>query len=261
MFDVKRAAKDMLKKKGKGKGSKLDVYDLQDLLVYAMLDGTIDSVEMQGLKDIKRYTYGNMTEDAVKVYNGFMEGLLGKRGSIGLRIDFPKTIEAILARNVQNGLQKMIYPRQITYLLYEIIHDGYVSKNRMKALFEMLEYKKSFSADALEIFTKFAIAYEKEMMKRFPKEPAKKPGVQKRGRSSSTKVHDLSPDAYRQCGTCAGSGQTTCSSCYGMGGRSETRMDYDWDGTPIYREEFIPCMCNGGYTTCGTCGGSGSVYK
>lgn len=261
MFDVKKEAKEMLKKKGKWKDSKLDVYDLQDLLVYAMMDGTIDSTEMQGLKEIKRYSIGNMTEDAVKVYNDFMDGVQGRRKAIGIRIDFPKTIEAILARNVKKGLQKKIYPRQMTYLLYEIVHDGYVSKDRVNALWLMLEYKEYFSPEAWEIFAKFGTAYEKEMMKRFPKETAKKPVQPKRHITTSTKVHDLSPDTYRQCGACYGSGRTTCSSCYGMGGRSETRVDYDWDGTPIYRQEFISCMCNGGYTTCGTCGGSGSVYK
>ena len=258
MFDVKQEAKEMLKKKGKGQDSKLDVYDLQDLLVYAMMDGTIDSEEMKGLKAIVRYKFYNMTADAVAVYESFMEGLEGKKGAIGLRIDFAKTIQNILDRNTDQGLMKKIYPRQMTYLLYEIIHDGYVSRNRINALQQILEFKESFTPRAWDIFRTFALAYEEEMLKRFPQEKQK---PQERRTNSSTKVHDLSPDTYRQCGACAGSGQVTCPSCYGMGGRSETRVDYDWDGTPIYREEFIPCMCNGGYSVCGTCGGSGSVYK
>ena len=82
-------------------------------------------------------------------------------------------------------------------------------------------------------------------------------------RTSSTprQVHDMAPDLYRQCGACAGSGRTTCSACGGTGGRSESRVDYDWEGNPTYNSEWISCSCAGGQVVCGTCGGSGSTSK
>ena len=79
--------------------------------------------------------------------------------------------------------------------------------------------------------------------------------------AGSTQVHVLAPDLYKQCSSCYGSGQSTCSSCGGMGGRTETRIDYDYDNNPIYREEWISCFCSGGYVSCGICGGSGSTYR
>ena len=248
----------MLKKKNIGRDSKLDAYDLQDLLVFTMLDAKIDSVEMQGLKDIERYKYYNMTDEAIKAYEDFMAGVQGKTGAKGLRIDFIQTIHNILEANSKQGFDKLIYRRQMTYLLYELVFDGYVSKQRLDVLKEMNRYKAYFSSSALKIFNEFASAYNKRIIHLFPQEtPPSSPSRN----TQSTKVHDLSPNSYAQCGYCYGSGNVTCQSCNGMGGRYETRIDYDWDGSPIYREEFIPCMCNGGYTTCGTCGGSGSVYR
>ncbi|MEZ4886226.1 MAG: hypothetical protein R3E32_15940 [Chitinophagales bacterium] len=76
------------------------------------------------------------------------------------------------------------------------------------------------------------------------------------------KVHDLDPQNYRQCPSCYGSGRTTCSSCGGSGGRSESRVDYDWNNNPIYRTEWVACYsCSGGQSTCSRCGGSGTVNK
>lgn len=77
----------------------------------------------------------------------------------------------------------------------------------------------------------------------------------------SSQVHVLAPDLYKQCPNCSGSGQTTCSSCGGMGGRYETRIEYDYENNPIYRDEWVSCFCAGGYVTCGVCGGSGSVHR
>ena len=79
--------------------------------------------------------------------------------------------------------------------------------------------------------------------------------------SGSQQVHVLAPELYRQCTYCYGSGQTSCSSCGGVGGRSESRIEYDYDNNPVYREEWISCFCNGGYASCGVCGGSGSVAR
>lgn len=79
--------------------------------------------------------------------------------------------------------------------------------------------------------------------------------------SGSPHVHVLAPDLYEQCGACSGSGQTTCSSCGGMGGRSETRIEYDYENNPMYREEWISCFCSGGYVSCGVCGGAGSISR
>lgn len=79
--------------------------------------------------------------------------------------------------------------------------------------------------------------------------------------SGSSQVHVLAPELYTQCSYCAGSGRTTCSSCGGSGGRSESRIEYDYDNNPTYRDEWISCFCNGGYVSCGICGGSGSVAR
>lgn len=68
------------------------------------------------------------------------------------------------------------------------------------------------------------------------------------------------PATEKQCPACAGSGVQTCSACNGMGGHSETRIDYDWDNNPIYGEEWVTCgYCNGGYASCSLCGGDGTV--
>lgn len=40
----------------------------------------------------------------------------------------------------------------------------------------------------------------------------------------------------QQCPTRAGSGVVSCSACNGSGGRSETRIEYDWENNPVYRE-------------------------
>ena len=106
-----------------------------------------------------------------------------------------------------------------------------------------------------------------ELKKRLPKNAFKRP--EKREKSSTQQkktpvrhVHDMDPDHHQQCGTCCGSGKVTCSSCNGMGGRSESRVDYDWENNPTYRDEWVSCYsCNGGYSTCSGCGGSGSVPK
>jgi hypothetical protein len=65
----------------------------------------------------------------------------------------------------------------------------------------------------------------------------------------------------RQCPACAGSGQTTCGSCGGMGGRYQSNVEYDYDATPIYRDEWVGCFCSGGYVACGVCNGSGTVFR
>ena len=65
----------------------------------------------------------------------------------------------------------------------------------------------------------------------------------------------------RQCPACAGSGQTTCGSCGGMGGRYQSRVEYDYDSNPIYRDEWVGCFCNGGSVACGVCNGSGTVFR
>jgi len=66
----------------------------------------------------------------------------------------------------------------------------------------------------------------------------------------------------KQCPSCYGSGSKVCSSCGGSGGRYESRTSYDWEGNPQYENEFVNCYsCNGGYSTCGACGGKGYVYK
>lgn len=71
----------------------------------------------------------------------------------------------------------------------------------------------------------------------------------------------VSTGGDRQCPACAGSGQTTCSSCGGMGGRYQSRVDYDYDSTPMYHDEWVGCFCNGGYVACGVCNGSGTVFR
>ena len=64
----------------------------------------------------------------------------------------------------------------------------------------------------------------------------------------------------KSCYTCYGSGSKVCSSCGGSGGRYQSRVDYDWEGRPNYRDEWINCYaCSGGYATCPTCGGKGEV--
>jgi hypothetical protein len=86
--------------------------------------------------------------------------------------------------------------------------------------------------------------------------------VTDQGESSVRQLHDMAPDRYKQCGICYGTGKIDCSSCNGMGGRSESRVDYDWENNPIYQDEWVPCYsCNGGYSTCYGCDGSGSVAK
>ncbi|AXG08733.1 zinc finger-like domain-containing protein [Haloplanus rubicundus] len=65
----------------------------------------------------------------------------------------------------------------------------------------------------------------------------------------------------RQCPACAGSGQTACGSCGGMGGRYQSRIEYDYDSTPIYRDEWVGCFCDGGSVACGVCNGSGTVFR
>jgi hypothetical protein len=64
----------------------------------------------------------------------------------------------------------------------------------------------------------------------------------------------------RQCPGCSGSGVEPCSACYGMGGRSENRVEYDWENNPQYREEWVSCFsCTGGMARCRRCAGSGVI--
>ena len=66
----------------------------------------------------------------------------------------------------------------------------------------------------------------------------------------------------QQCPACHGSGVVTCSACNGSGGHSETRVEYDWENNPSYREEWISCYsCSGGMASCGQCGGNGHIQK
>lgn len=65
----------------------------------------------------------------------------------------------------------------------------------------------------------------------------------------------------KQCPSCSGSGTRTCSSCGGMGGRNESYTRYDWEGNPIFEHNWVSCYCSGGYESCTTCGGKGTVYK
>lgn len=77
-----------------------------------------------------------------------------------------------------------------------------------------------------------------------------------------TTRHSSSPHMQKKnCSTCHGSGKRVCSSCGGRGGRYESRVDYDWEGRPNYRDEWINCYsCSGGYATCFVCGGKGEVF-
>ncbi len=253
-FNVKEYAKKILKSKNQREKSKLDVHDIHDILVNAMMDGVIDSIEKQDLKDIGRYKYANMTEKAANTYETFMKGLLGEEPSKGVLIDdFRKMVDVIIQHNREKGLQPVIYPRQMTYLLYELIHDGYVSQSRVKHLEELAQVKDKFNSESFEIFKRFSVAYVNRVGTKPQAVPSKS--------STIPKVHDMNPNEYRQCGSCAGSGNVVCMSCNGMGGHNQTSVDYDWDGTPLYRNEFIPCGCNGGYTICGSCCGSGSVRR
>ena len=60
----------------------------------------------------------------------------------------------------------------------------------------------------------------------------------------------------KTCPVCSGSGTKVCSSCGGMGGRYQSRVDYDWQGNPQYRDEWINCYsCSGGYSNCTNCYG------
>lgn len=64
----------------------------------------------------------------------------------------------------------------------------------------------------------------------------------------------------KQCPDCSGSSVQTCYSCGGSGGRYQSRVDYDWDGRPMYRDEWVNCYsCSGGVISCTRCGGSGTV--
>ena len=66
----------------------------------------------------------------------------------------------------------------------------------------------------------------------------------------------------RQCLACAGAGVVTCSACNGMGGHAETRVDYDWENNPVYREEWVICYaCTGGMAPCTRCSGAGTVEQ
>jgi hypothetical protein len=81
------------------------------------------------------------------------------------------------------------------------------------------------------------------------------------GRSSVENTPASTVLPTKQCGTCHGSGTTTCSSCYGKGGRFETRTDYDWEGNNVYRDEWVNCYtCSAGIVRCSMCGGKGEVY-
>ena len=87
------------------------------------------------------------------------------------------------------------------------------------------------------------------------------PGTKPQTIQTAPRVTDTTPVMEtKQCSTCYGSGTKICGACGGTGGRSETRVSYDWEGNPEYNYEFVPCYsCSGGYTTCGLCGGKGYV--
>ena len=63
----------------------------------------------------------------------------------------------------------------------------------------------------------------------------------------------------RQCGACAGSGRVSCSSCGGYGYHTQSYTRVDWEGNTEYVTDQVPCGCSGGYSTCGSCGGSGWI--
>ena len=78
---------------------------------------------------------------------------------------------------------------------------------------------------------------------------------------SATSQHATYRPKMKNCTTCNGSGTKVCSSCGGRGGNYQSRVDYDWEGRPVTRDEWINCYsCSGGYSKCFSCGGKGEVY-
>jgi hypothetical protein len=78
-----------------------------------------------------------------------------------------------------------------------------------------------------------------------------------------SKLWAQSPDSFKMCEICVGTGEVRCSYCSGTGGRNETRYDRDYEGRSISRTEWVSCgSCSGrGTGTCSPCGGSGSKQK
>lgn len=89
--------------------------------------------------------------------------------------------------------------------------------------------------------------------------PRPTPATSRRPASVPRSTGPVMPET-RQCGSCSGSGVQVCGSCNGSGGRYDSYTTYDWEGNPQYEQQWIACYCNGGYTSCGACGGKGWTY-
>jgi len=256
MVNLYKEAKKRLKAKGQKEKSQLDYYDIRDLILIAMMDGKLDSTEIRELKEIIRYTYSNMTERALKLYKTFMNGALGKDEIHPSKLDLMAKVSEIFKKQRQAGEDTVLGVEGVAELLILTIKDGLLTNSRLDELLKVRnKVLKYMTPMGKEVFQKFVKSYH---LRLHP--PAKVDTIKKQ------KTHSQPMDSgyqmkYKQCGVCSGSGTVTCSSCYGIGGRSESRVEYDFQGNPQYRDEWITCYsCNGGYSNCYNCGGTGQVF-
>lgn len=242
---------------------RLDMNDTLDLFKIAKFkDGQIDEKATGDLKTVYTSYYAKMTPQAIQAFEMYIvtydiNAYMRKYG--GAWSDWYVGITT--NENIENQL----------FTQHQVKEEGgcwiYRTVTSNKIAKTALDYYKKHGArvgehgsgpTAVKIYAfKLAAAPKKENpFSQVNLNRSKKPI------NPNRKAHDLDPKNYRQCYSCSGSGVRTCSSCGGTGGRSESRVDYDWDNNPIYRTEWVSCYsCSGGQQTCTTCGGSGTVNK
>jgi len=243
---------------------RLNVEDVQTLFNIAKFkDGNIDEAATAELKKVYSTHYSKLTKRAIHGlemfivtydFNVYMRKIGGNWSDWYVGISTTEAIENQLFNQHRVNKEKGLWIYQTVTMVttaQSIFH--YYKENGTQGGIH------GTGNTAVKIYA-FKLAATPKRENPFSKVVIERP--QRTSFNPNRKVHDLDPEHYRQCSFCSGSGLTTCSSCGGTGGRSESRTDYDWNNNPVYRTEWVSCYsCSGGKQTCTTCGGSGTVNK
>ena len=253
---ILKTAQDKVNAKGK-----LDCSDVQTLFEIAKFtDGHINEDAASDLAAVYETHYQNMTPDAIKslemftvthAINGYMWKNKGNWSQwyVGLTTDDAIEDKLFVEHQVSKAHGFWIHQSLSTTTTAQAILDYYLKNGAQGGIHGVGNTARKIYAFKLAAVPKKENSFSRVSLDPKPVNP-------------NRKVHDLDPQNYRQCPACYGSGWKTCSSCGGSGGRSESRVEYDWNNDPIYNTEWVSCYaCTGGQTTCNTCGGSGTVTK
>ncbi len=274
MVDIIEEGQKLLEARLNAGGSGLTVWDIKHIIYLTMKDAHVDHNELFNLRRLDKFSEKYMTPEAQNFLAAVVGVLTGEIKPKGPERELYNEAKQILKAKGM-GKDSKFDLDDIKELIFRVFEDGVMSRYELDEMEKIRRYTYSnMTPDAAQAYEEFMEGFKKKV-ESFEQEQMRRYRASNREISNEEydqhintnikggyirKVHDMAPETYRQCGTCYGSGRTTCSSCGGMGGHYSSRVSYDYDGNPVYSDEFIPCGCSGGYTICGGCGGSGSVY-